>query len=222
MAGRWLSSTTRMSRSRMSASSCGSSGSIPKAPLTYRVRCASPMQDSMIMRSAKSTPSTTPRAADGAEVSGMSPRKAVRGSANQSGPRSGRVCGMNTGAVSMWSGSALNAVPISAATAMSPAAVSEPFCPVGESVAAVDDAVDQPPAGSHVSALQGPGTVIGDSEGVGHHMGGSHDQQRPATGFGTQCVGRCRGIARSDDDRDPLAQTQSRSGCGQQRSEHAQ
>ena len=50
----------------------------------------------------------------------MAPSKAVRGSANHSGPRSGRVCGMNTGASAIWSGRVWNAVPTKASTAMSP------------------------------------------------------------------------------------------------------
>ena len=84
----------------------------------------------------------------------MAPTKAVRGSANQSGPRSGRVCGMNTGRVRhlVWPGLECGAhqrfyrdVSL---------AVAEARGTLGQRVAAVDDAVDQPSAGSDVDPLQ--------------------------------------------------------------------
>ena len=168
------------------------------------------MQDSMIIRSANSTPSTTPRAADGAAVSGMAPSSAVRGSANQSGPRSGRVCGMNTGASCHLRGSAAECRPDQCFDRHVAVAVAETLRTVGQGVAAVDDTVDQPAAGADVDALQGAGAGVGGVQGVGHHVRGSHDQQRPAAGLGAERVGGGGGVGRSDQHRNPGRQAAAR------------
>ena len=222
MAGRWLSSTTRMSRSRMSASSCGTSGSKPKAPLTYRVRCASPMQDSMIIRSANSTPSTTPRAADGcrgiwdgAEQGGAGlgePERAAFGSGVRDEHRR-RVhlvwFGLERGADQRGDRDVA-------------AAVAEPFAPSARaSPPLMTPLISHRPARTS-TRCRALARWIGDSQGVGHHVRGSHDEQRPAAGFGTQRVGRCGGVAGSDETGIPSRQAQSRGGGGQQRAEHAQ
>ena len=97
----------------------------------------------------------------GAAGSGMAPSNAVRGSANQSGPRSGRVWGMNTGASAICSGSALECGADQSFYRDVALAVAEPCGTLGERIAAVDDTVDQPPAGADVDALQRAGAWSG-------------------------------------------------------------
>ena len=94
-------------------------------------------------------------------------------------------------------------------------AVAKPRGTLGERVAAVDDAIDQPTASSDVDPLQRLGARVWDGQCVGHHVRGAHDEQWPTSWLGSQRVGGSRCVAGSDEHRNALGKAQSR-GRGRQ------
>ena len=91
--------------------------------------------------------------------------------------------------------------------------ITEPRRTLGQQIAAVDDTVDQPPTSTNMYWLPVRfGARIWSGECVGHHVCGSHDEQWPASRFGTQRVGSSGRVAGSDEHGDARWQAQSRGG----------